>query len=207
VSTKPDPLSFRIICAKLRRCRKTILEPLLELAVEIAREGREGRRIGTLFTLGDAESVMAWSRPLILNPLEGHPGSIKRITSNNLWGTIKELAQLDGAFVVSDDGIFMAAGRYLDSNASDVEVPFGLGSRHIAAASITSATNAAAIVVSESSIVRVFEHGALIAEIIPELWLFSRHELALRGRISKDQKRHIAIVTGDVGERIRRTSP
>ena len=207
MSTKPDPLSFRIICAKLRRCRKTILEPLLELAVEIAREGREGRRIGTLFTLGDAESVMAWSRPLILNPLEGHPGSIKRITSNNLWGTIKELAQLDGAFVVSDDGIFMAAGRYLDSNASDVEVPFGLGSRHIAAASITSATNAAAIVVSESSIVRVFEHGALIAEIIPELWLFSRHELALRGRISKDQKRHIAIVTGDVGERIRRTSP
>ena len=207
MSTKPDPLSFRIICAKLRRCRKTILEPLLELAVEIAREGREGRRIGTLFTLGDAESVMAWSRPLILNPLEGHPGSIKRITSNNLWGTIKELAQLDGAFVVSDDGIFMAAGRYLDSNASDVEVPFGLGSRHIAAASITSATNAAAIVVSESSIVRVFEHGALIAEIIPELWLFSRHELALRGRISKDQKRHIAIVTGNVGERIRRTSP
>ena len=207
MSTKPDPLSFRIICAKLRRCRKTILEPLLELAVEIAREGREGRRIGTLFTLGDAESVMAWSRPLILNPLEGHPGSIKRITSNNLWGTIKELAQLDGAFVVSDDGTFMAAGRYLDSNASDVEVPFGLGSRHIAAASITSATNAAAIVVSESSIVRVFEHGALIAEIIPELWLFSRHELALRGRISKDQKRHIAIVTGDVGERIRRTSP
>ena len=207
MSTKPDPLSFRIICAKLRRCRKTILEPLLELAVEIAREGREGRRIGTLFTLGDAESVMAWSRPLILNPLEGHPGSIKRITSNNLWGTIKELAQLDGAFVVSDDGIFMAAGRYLDSNASDVEVPFGLGSRHIAAASITSATDATAIVVSESSIVRVFEHGALIAEIIPELWLFSRHELALRGRISKDQKRHIAIVTGDVGERIRRTSP
>jgi len=176
------------------------------LAVEIAREGREGRRIGTLFTLGDAEAVMAWSRPLILNPLEGHPENIKRITSNNLWGTIKELAQLDGAFVVSDDGIFMAAGRYLDANASDVEVPFGLGSRHIAAASITSATDATAIVVSESSIVRVFQHGALIAEIIPELWLFNRHELALRGRVSKDQKRRIAVVTGDVGERIRRMS-
>src|SRR4029453_16494735 len=84
-SPKPDPLSFSIICAKLRRCRKNVLEPLLELAVEIAREGREGRRIGTLFTLGDAEAVMAWSRPLILNPLEGHPGSIKRITSSNLW--------------------------------------------------------------------------------------------------------------------------
>jgi hypothetical protein len=86
----------------------------------------------------------------------------------------------------------------LDSNLSDIEVPLGLGSRHIAAALITSATNAAAIVVSESSIVRVFEHGALIAEIIPELWLFSRHKLALRGRISTDQQRHIAIITGVV---------
>jgi DNA integrity scanning protein DisA with diadenylate cyclase activity len=89
---------------------------------------------------------------------------------------------LDGAFVVSDDGAFLAAGRFLDGNASNVEVPFGLGSRHIAAASISSATNAIAIVVSESSIVRVFQHGALMAEIIPELWLFSRHEMALHGR-------------------------
>jgi len=202
VSRTPGPISFKIICSKLRNCRDEVLEPLLELAVEIAREGREGRRIGTLFTLGDAEAVMAWSRPLILNPLEGHPGSSRRITSNALWGTIKELAQLDGAFVVSDEGIFLAAGRYLDSNLSDIEVPFGLGSRHIAAASITSATNAAAIVVSESSIVRVFEHGALIAEIIPELWLFSRHELALRGRVSKDQQHRLAIVTGESGQQL-----
>jgi diadenylate cyclase len=200
VPRRPGPLSFRIICTKLRHCREDILEPLLELAIEIAREGREGRRIGTLFTLGDAKAVMAWSRPLILNPLEGHPASSRRITSNELWGTVKELAQLDGAFVVSDDGFFLAAGRYLDSNASDVAVPFGLGSRHIAAASITSVTNAAAIVVSESSIVRVFEHGDLIAEIIPELWLFSRHELALRGRVSKDQQHRLAIVTGESGQ-------
>jgi len=201
VSRTPGPISFKIICSKLRNCRDEVLEPLLELAVEIAREGREGRRIGTLFTLGDAQAVMAWSRPLILNPLKGHSKTSRRITSDDLWGTIKELAQLDGAFVVSDDGFFLAAGRYLDSNASDVEVPFGLGSRHIAAASITSATNAAAIVVSESSIVRVFEHGALIAEIIPELWLFSRHELALRGHISKDKQHHIAIVTRNVPSR------
>jgi hypothetical protein len=54
-------------------------------------------------------------------------------------------------------------------------------------------------VVSESSIVRVFEHGALIAEIIPELWLFSRHEMALRGHVSTDEQHQIAIITGDVG--------
>jgi hypothetical protein len=125
---------------------------------------------------------MAWSRPLILNPLQGHAQDQRRISSNELWGTIKELAQLDGAFIVSDEGVFIAAGRYLDANASNVQVSFGLGSRHIAAASISFATNAAAIVVSESSIVRVLEHGVLVAEIIPELWLFSRHEMALRGR-------------------------
>jgi diadenylate cyclase len=47
--------------------------PLIELAIEIAREGREGRRIGTLFTFGDEEAVLATSRPLILDPLARHP--------------------------------------------------------------------------------------------------------------------------------------
>ena len=149
--------------------------------------------------MGDAAAVMAWSRPLILNPLEGHSKNQRRITSTELWGTVKELAQLDGAFVVSDDGVFLAAGRYLDANASHVGVPFGLGSRHIAAASISFATNAIAIVVSESSIVRVFQRGNLVAEIIPELWLFNRHEMALRGHISKDERHQIAIVTGQTG--------
>jgi len=193
--------SFKVICSKLSNCPEEILEPLLELAIEIAREGREGRRIGTLFTIGDAEAVMAWSRPLLLNPFEGHLSKRRHIASTDLWGTVKELAQLDGAFVVSTDGVFLAAGRYLDANASDVKVPFGLGSRHIAAASISFATNTIAIVVSESSIVRVFQHGALMAEIIPELWLFNRHEMALRGNLYKDEQHRIATITDDVGYR------
>src|SRR5688572_13528193 len=60
---------FKPICAQLPRCKKENLEPVIELAVEIAREGREGRRIGTLFTFGDADAVLARSRPLILDPL------------------------------------------------------------------------------------------------------------------------------------------
>lgn len=197
MSRKRGQPSFKVICSKLSNCHEDVLGPLLELAVEIAREGREGRRIGTLFTVGDAAAVMAWSRPLLLNPLEGHSRDRKHISCSELWGTIKELAQLDGAFVVSDDGVFLAAGRFLDANALNVEVPFGLGSRHIAAASISFATKAIAIVVSESSIVRVFQHGALIAEIIPELWLFNRHEVALRGRVRKDEQHQIAIITGE----------
>ncbi len=48
---------FKSICRRVRRCNKKNLEPTLELAVEIAREGRKGRRIGTLFTFGDADAV------------------------------------------------------------------------------------------------------------------------------------------------------
>jgi len=93
---------FKSICQRVRRCDKKNLEPTIELAVEIAREGREGRRIGTLFTFGDADAVLARSRPLILDPLAGHAEQSRQIRDPNLRGTIKELAQLDGAFVVSD---------------------------------------------------------------------------------------------------------
>ena len=94
------------------------------LAVEIAREGREGRRVGTLFTLGDEEAVLAKSRSLLMNPL-GRPPSVRHISDPNLRGTIKELAPLDGAFFVSSTGVVLAACRYLDAAASPIELPLG----------------------------------------------------------------------------------
>src|SRR5258707_15373171 len=109
---------FESILCQIPEYDPAVLDELIELAVEIAREGREGRRIGTLFTLGDEEAVLARSRSLILNPLEGHPASLRLITDPNLRGTIKELAQLDGAFVVSASGVVLAACRYLDAAAT-----------------------------------------------------------------------------------------
>src|SRR5213594_4178258 len=53
------------------------LSDVITLAVEIAREGREGRRIGTLFMISDEETVLASSKPLILDPLWYHPGDEK----------------------------------------------------------------------------------------------------------------------------------
>jgi diadenylate cyclase len=185
---------FKTICAQLRRCEKQNLEPLIELAVEIAREGREGRRIGTVFTFGDAEAVLARSRPLILDPLAGHSVESKNIRNSNLRGTVKELAQLDGAFVVSNDGFVVSACRYLDAAASDVTLPLGLGSRHLAGGSISSVTEAVAIVVSESSMVRVFDDGRLIAEIIPELWLLNRHNVQLRGPYQEERQGDLAVL-------------
>jgi DNA integrity scanning protein DisA with diadenylate cyclase activity len=186
---------FKSICQRVRRCDKKNFEPTIELAVEIAREGREGRRIGTLFTFGDADNVLAHSRPLILDPLAGHTAQARHIRDPNLRGTIKELAQLDGAFVISDQGIVVSACRYLDSAASDVTLPYGMASRHLAGASISQVTDAVAIVVSESSMVRVFDDGKLIAEIIPELWLMDHYNVQLPAPYQEEVVGDLAVLT------------
>jgi diadenylate cyclase len=186
---------FESILCQVTDYDPEILESLIGLAVEIAREGREGRRIGTLFTLGDEDAVLAKSRSLILNPLEGHPESARQIGDPDLRGTIKELAQLDGAFVVSAAGVVVAACRYLDAAASPIELPLGLGSRHIAAAHISSATRAIGIVVSESSVVRLFCHGKLIGEIIPELWMLKRYDFQAGAPMVTETVGDLAVIT------------
>jgi diadenylate cyclase len=184
---------FESILCQVTEYDPDVLESLIELAVEIAREGREGRRVGTLFTLGDENAVLARSRPLILDPLLGHPESSRRISNLNLRGTIKELSQLDGGFVVSHDGIFLSAGRYLDAVAAQVQLPLGLGSRHIAAANMSAVTKAVGIVVSESSVVRLFCHGQLVGEIIPELWMMDHAQL--RDSVKREQVGELTVLT------------
>ena len=172
---------FKEICSERRGINTWVLEQAVTLAVEIAREGREGRKIGTLFVIGDADEVLKSSRPLILDPLAGHPDEAKRIDDPNLRETLKELAQLDGAFVVSEDGIVVSAARYIDTVSDSLNVPLGLGSRHVAAASVSHRTGAVAVTVSESSMVRVFDDGELISEITPELWMLGRYSSYLEG--------------------------
>jgi DNA integrity scanning protein DisA with diadenylate cyclase activity len=200
---RPDSITpiFDKVCGRVPWCSPAVLSALLDLAIEIAREGREGRRIGTLFTIGQADAVLTRSRPLILDPLACHSPQATSIFDANLRGTVKELAQLDGAFVVADDGTVRAACRYLDASVGDVELPLGLGSRHLAAASISKTVGVLAIVVSESAIVRVFHAGALIAEIIPELWLLRRHlQPRLRGPVSEQHVEDLAFFMADEAE-------
>jgi len=175
VSTSP----FESICPKKTGIDRKVLEQVITLAIEIAREGREGRKIGTLFTVCDSMAVLARSKCLILDPLLGHPDQVKRVDDPDMRETIKELAQLDGAFIVSEHGVVLSACRYINASSDGIQLPLGLGSRHMAAASISKETNAIAVVVSESSLVRVFDHGELVAEIIPELWMLSRYSLHL----------------------------
>ncbi|MDY7104654.1 MAG: diadenylate cyclase [Actinomycetota bacterium] len=168
----------------------------LPLAIEIAREGREGRKVGTILTIGDENAVLARSRCLILDPLAGHAAEAKQLSDPDLRETVKELAQLDGGFIVAADGTVLSATRYFAADLEDAEPMLGLGSRHIAAASITRQTNALAVVVSESSIVRLFEHGRLTAEVLPELWLLSRFSTHVQGpRLATHPAENIAVVS------------
>ena len=167
--------ALKALCSRISWCQPAVLESVLELALEIAREGGEGRRIGTLFTVGKVDAVLAASRALVLDPLAGHAPPRTHITNPDLRGTIKELAQLDGAFVISETGIVVAACRYLDASVEQIDLPLGFGSRHLAAASVSQRLGAVAIVVSESGVVRVFYGGQIAATLIPELWLLDRH--------------------------------
>jgi DNA integrity scanning protein DisA with diadenylate cyclase activity len=178
---------FCAICSEKRGINPDTLKEVIILAVEIAREGREGRRIGTMFVIADSENVMKHSRAMILDPLLGHPADAKQVFDPDMRETVKELAQLDGAFVVSDDGTVISACRYLDSFSEGIDLPLGLGSRHMAAASITKLTNSVAVVVSESSVVRIIDDGEIVSEIIPELWMFKRYSALSKGKMVEQE--------------------
>lgn len=153
------------VCTPERKVSRYVVESVLNLGLEIAREGREGRKIGTIFTLGDEEKVLAFSRPLMLDPLFGHPDEVKMITDQDMQETIKELAQLDGAFVVTGKGIVISAARYLEAPSRGVVIPTGLGARHMAGAAISLHTKAVVVVVSASSVVRIFLDGKIVGKL------------------------------------------
>ncbi len=125
--------------------------------------------IGTAFLVGDSEKVLENSTQLILNPFEGHAIEDRTITSPEISETVKELAQLEGVFVISRGGTIEAAGRYLNTDTSKVDIPRGLGTRHAAVAAMTIASDAIGITVSQSGgVVRIFKNGEAIMRIEPQ---------------------------------------
>jgi DNA integrity scanning protein DisA with diadenylate cyclase activity len=143
-----------------------LFQAVLNLAVELADTGREGKAIGTAFIVGDHEKVMQLSKQMIMNPFKGYDEDDRNIIAASMKETIREFSAMDGAFVIADDGTILAAGRYLGAAIDESTLPRGLGSRHIAAAGITTLTRAVAFVISESSgDVRIFKDGRIIMHI------------------------------------------
>jgi diadenylate cyclase len=185
---------FEEICTEKRQVDADVLKQTVSLAVEIAREGREGRKIGTLFVVGDSRAVIKRSKPMILDPLQGHAAEDKHIENPDTRETIKELAQLDGAFLVSNSGVVLSAARYIDAASDNLNLPLGLGSRHMAGASISRQTSAVAVVVSESSMVRMFDDGELVSEIVPELWMIDGYTTRMDGRTFTRRDEDITVI-------------
>ncbi|HSN90328.1 MAG TPA: diadenylate cyclase [Anaeromyxobacteraceae bacterium] len=143
-----------------------VIESLIHTAMEIGAEGYEGHPVGTILVVGDATAVMEKSRQLNLNPFQGISEADRNALDPPIRDAIKTFAALDGAFVIREDGVVLAAGRYLLTMSRDVKLPMGLGARHAAAASITIESKAIAVTVSQTTgAVRVFKEGEIVLEL------------------------------------------
>ncbi|MDR3143652.1 MAG: DNA integrity scanning protein DisA nucleotide-binding domain protein [Puniceicoccales bacterium] len=130
----------------------SVLANVLSVASEIAVEGREGRATGCLFILGDSEQIRPYTCPLILNPFHGHAEKQRNILDPFVVETVKEFSSLDGAFIIRSDGIIEAAGMMIQTpKVCHISLPLGLGTRHAAAAAISSLIPCVAIAVSQST--------------------------------------------------------
>lgn len=145
-----------------------VLRAVVDLAKEIGREGREGQPIGTILVVGDVRKVQSMSRYLNFNPFRGYTRAERDVRDRKVREQIKEIAKLDGAILISRDGIAEAACVYLDVPTDDVTLSKGFGSRHLSAAGISRHTKAIAFCISQSSgTVRVFQDGEVKLHIEP----------------------------------------
>jgi len=143
-----------------------VVEGLIHTAMEIGAEGYEGHAIGTIIIIGDSTKVMEKSRQLILNPFQGMSEADRNSMDPPIREAVKTFSALDGAFIIREDGVVLAAGRYLLSMSREVQLPMGLGARHSAAASMSADTRAVAVTVSQTTgTVRVFREGEIVLEL------------------------------------------
>ncbi len=143
-----------------------VVDALIQLALQIGQEGFEGHPIGTILTIGDHNDVMEKSRQMTINPFQGLSEAERNVLDPKIREAIKNFSVLDGAFVIREDGVVLAAGRYLTATDEAVKIPLGLGARHAAAAGITSSTNSIALAVSQTSgAVRLFKGGNIVLEL------------------------------------------
>lgn len=177
---KLDTMSFirldehlnRLTARDLRRLETSVpletLKLVMDLAVEIGREGREGKPVGTMFIIGDTRKVTNLSQSAGFDPLKGYGKEKRDLKDRRVREAIKEIAQLDGAFLVTPEGIADKACRIVETSHAHITLSAGLGARHWAGAAITKNTNAVAVVVSESNgTVRLFQNGEVLLRVEP----------------------------------------
>jgi DNA integrity scanning protein DisA with diadenylate cyclase activity len=163
----------RLTVRDLQKLETTVpletLKSVVDLAVEIGREGRESKRVGTMFVVGDHRQVLEDCQVIGFDPVHGYKRRERRLRDPKVREAIKEIALLDGAFIIAADGTVEASCQMLQTGKiSGLTLSRGLGTRHWAGAGITKKTKSLAVVVSESSgTVRLFQDGEVVLRIEP----------------------------------------
>ncbi|MEM9317168.1 MAG: DNA integrity scanning protein DisA nucleotide-binding domain protein, partial [Pseudomonadota bacterium] len=101
------------------------LRHVVDLAVEIGREGREGKPVGTLFVVGDSRKVQNYAHPTGFDPVKGYNKKERHIGDPRVREGIKEIAQLDGAFVIHADGTVESACQLIETAAANITMSKG----------------------------------------------------------------------------------
>ena len=141
-----------------------IIESIINICLELI-EGREGRKIGSAFIIGDEESIKNHTKQMIINPFNGYDEKFRCITDPNIKETIKEFSQLDGVFILDKKGIVKSAGTYINIDTGNIEFQ-GLGTKHRSCAALTGEINCIAIVVSRSGgKITVFKEGKAVLRL------------------------------------------
>lgn len=162
----------RLTARDLRQLETSVpletLKTVVDLAVDIGREGREGKPVGTLFVIGDTRRVLQFCHPAGFDPVRGHARDERDLRDPRTREAVKEIAQLDGAIIVTADGIVERACQIVDAPHANLTLSKGLGTRHWAAAAISRVTKAIAVVVTETNgTVRLFINGEVMLRIEP----------------------------------------
>jgi diadenylate cyclase len=162
----------RLTARDLRQLETSVpletLKTVIDLAIDIGREGREGKAVGTMFVVGDTRKVLQHCQPAGFDPVKGYNRSERDLHDPRVREAIKEVAVLDGAFIINADGTVEKAAQLVDAPYANLTLSKGLGARHWAGAAISKATAALAIVVSQSSgTVRLFQNGEVMLRIEP----------------------------------------
>ena len=144
-----------------------VLEAVLKISLSLGFDGIEGDPVGTIFVVGDSVEVMERSKQLTLNPFQGYSEEERNILDPSIRDAIKNFCLLDGAVIVREDGVLLAAGRYLRTPEDlDLDLPLGLGTRNAAAMGISQVSKAVTFVISKTDgTIRIYKAGRLAVEL------------------------------------------
>ena len=162
-----DKILFNISTHHLaENVNPNVMETLLDIALELAQEGREEKKVGTAFIIGDKSEILSYTKQLIINPFTSYPDTSKNVLDPMLRETIKEFSQLDGAFIIHNDGTIISCGTYLDVDTKKTSLSYGYGTRHRSCAALTNEVSCIAIVVSRSGgKITVFKEGKAVLRL------------------------------------------